>query len=235
MATTGLIYPYYAKYRNTGNDVEYYDGGVLGKAISFTPTIEVSEDNDLWADNGVVESDGEFIGGTIEVSTDDLSQKVSAAILGLTPTEITVGSETVSELRYNDDLHVPYLGFGTIFTKRRTTNGIRRTFFRAVVLTKIMFNIPAHAATTRAGAIEWQVPTLTARVFRDDTEKHDWQREAEIDTETLARAYVKQLLNITTEDDVDGGVQGVAAYSAPTITDSGIYIPGGHHGEAGDE
>ena len=234
MATTGLIYPYYAKYRNTGNVVEYYDGGVLGRAISFTPTIEVSEDNNLWANNMVVESDGEFIGGTLEISTDDLSQKVSADILGLIPTEITVGSETVTELRYNDDLQVPYLGFGTIFTKRLTTNGIRRAFFRAIVFTKIMFNIPAFAATTRAGAIEWQVPTLTARIFRDDTEKHDWHRWADVDTETLARAYIEQILNITITEGEGEGIQGVAAYSAPTTTDSGIYIPGGYHG-GGDE
>ena len=195
MATTGLIHPYYAKYayNETTGEVTYSDGARLAKAVSVDITINTTDDNHLYADNGIAETDTAFAGGAITLSTDDLPQDISAAILGITPTTLTVGSESVSEIIFDDDTAAPDLGFGIIFTKIR--HGVR--LYRAVVLNKIKFNIPSDAATTQGETITWQVPEITGTIMRADDAKHKWKREATVDAETTADAYIKQILSIT--------------------------------------
>ena len=197
MATIGLSKPYYAIYTATGSAVSYASGGVLGKATEANIDIETSEDNNLYADNGIAETDRQFTGGTLTLSTDDLSQEVSKAILGLKEEALDtiegITDEDVQELIYDDTQQTPYLGVGFIVKKVR--GGV--TMWRAVVLTKIMFSIPSDAATTQGESIEWQVPELSATVMRDDSATHIWKREATFTTEAQAEAYIKDRLNIT--------------------------------------
>lgn len=116
MATIGLSKPYYAVYSNTGTTVSYANGGVMGKATEANIEVETTEDNNLYADNSIAETDRSFAGGTLTLSTDDLSQEVSKAILGIkeeTISEITgVTDEDASELIYDDTQETPYLGTG---------------------------------------------------------------------------------------------------------------------------
>ncbi len=77
MATIGLSKPYYAVYSNTGTTVSYANGGVMGKATEANIEVETTEDNNLYADNAIAETDRSFAGGTLTLSTDDLSQEVS--------------------------------------------------------------------------------------------------------------------------------------------------------------
>lgn len=118
MATIGLSKPYYAVYSNTGTTVSYANGGVMGKATEANIEVETTEDNNLYADNSIAETDRSFAGGTLTLSTDDLSQEVSKAILGIKEepiSEITgVTDEDASELIYDDTQETPYLGTGFI-------------------------------------------------------------------------------------------------------------------------
>ena len=197
MATIGLSKPYYAKYSNAGSVVTYSEGGVMGKAVEANIEIETSEDNNLYADNTIAETDKTFTGGTLTLSTDELSQEVAKAMLGVTETPITgitgVTDEEASELIWNDDQMTPYLGIGMIIKKM--VAGVIK--WRAVVLTKVMFNIPADAATTQGESIEWQTPELSGTIMRDDTAKHTWKTEATFTTEAQAEAYIKNRLSIT--------------------------------------
>lgn len=194
MATIGVSKPYYGIYENNDGVVSYTGGAVFAKAVEFSATIDSSEDNNLYADNGIAEADRSFGGGSISVTTDDIEQAAAAAILGITPSTITVGETTeVSELVYNDDMTVPDLGFGIIIKKKK--DGIDK--YRAVFFHKIKFNIPEDAATTQGETIEWQTPTIEGTIMRDDSEKHGWKSEATLDTEALAVAYLKQKLGIT--------------------------------------
>lgn len=195
MATIGLSKPYYAKYGNSGNVVTYTDGGILAKAVEFSAEIESTEDNNLYADNGIAEADRSFSGGTFTITTDDLTQEASAAILGLKPKTIEIDgitTESPTELVYGEDQEIPYLGFGVIIKKKQ--NGSYK--YRAVVFTKIMFSIPAESATTQGDTIEWQTPELTATIMRDDTSSHTWKRESTLDSEADAELYIKDCLNI---------------------------------------
>ena len=197
MAVIGLSKPYYGIYSATGNAVSYANGAVMGKATEANIEIDTTEDNNLYADNGIAETDRSFAGGTLTLSTDDLSQEVTKAILGLTETAITgiegVTDTSVKELVYDDTQTTPYLGVGFIVKKK--VGGAYK--WRAVVLSKVMFSVPADAATTQGESIEWQVPELSATIMRDDSETHMWKREATFTTEAQAEAYIKNRLSIT--------------------------------------
>ncbi len=197
MATIGLSKPYYAKYAITGGKIGYTDGGLLGKAVEVSVQIDTSESNNLYADNGIAESDTSFAGGTLTITTDDLEQEAAAAILGLTANTYKVGAgedaEQVSELVFDDDMTTPDLGVGFVIKKKK--GGAYK--YRAIVLHKVKFNIPEDAATTQGETIEWQKPELEAVIMRDDSAKHGWKSEATVESEALAEAYIKQKLDIT--------------------------------------
>lgn len=197
MAVIGLSKPYYGIYSATGSAVSYANGAVMGKATEANIEIDTTEDNNLYADNAIAETDRSFAGGTLTLSTDDLSQEVTKAILGLTETAITgiegVTDTSVKELVYDDTQNTPYLGVGFIVKKK--VGGAYK--WRAVVLSKVMFSVPADAATTQGESIEWQVPELSATIMRDDSATHMWKREATFTTEAQAEAYIKARLNIT--------------------------------------
>ena len=197
MATIGLSKPYYAIYAEAGGVVSYSDGAVMGKATEANISIETSEDNNLYGDNGLAETDRRFANGTLTLSTTDLSQEVSKAILGLTEQAITgidgVTDTSVKELVYDDGQVTPYLGVGFIIKKK--VNGAYK--WRGVVLPKVMFSVPEDAATTQGESIEWQTPELTGTIMRDDSATHMWKREATFTTEAQAEAYIKNRLSIT--------------------------------------
>lgn len=196
MATIGLSKPYYAIYAEAGDVVSYSDGAVMGKATEANISIETTEDNNLYGDNGLAETDRRFANGTLTLSTTDLSQEVSKAILGLTEQAITgidgVTDTSVKELVYDDAQVTPYLGVGFIIKKK--VNGAYK--WRGVVLPKVMFSVPEDAATTQGESIEWQTPELTGTIMRDDSATHVWKKEATFTTEAQAEAYIKARLGI---------------------------------------
>lgn len=196
MATIGLSKPYFAVYSVAGSTVSYANGAVMGKATEANIEIDTTEDNNLYADNAIAETDRTFAGGTLTLSTDDLSQEVSKAILGLAEQAITgiegVTDTSVKELLYDDQQQTPYLGVGFIIKKK--VGGVYK--WRGVILTKVMFSTPADAATTQGETIEWQTPELSATIMRDDSTNHMWKREATFTTEAQAEAYIKDRLGI---------------------------------------
>ena len=52
------------------------------------------------------------------------------------------------------------------------------------------------SATTQGEAVEWQTPAIEGTIFRDDSATHVWKREATLDSEEKAEAYIKQVLHI---------------------------------------
>ena len=196
MAKVGLSKPYYAVYSEGSGTPSYSAGAVMGKATEANIEIDTADNNNLYGDNGIAETDVQFAGGTLTLSTTDLSPEVSAAILGITPTtvsEITgVTDEDVKELVFDDNQVTPYLGVG--FIVKHIVNGV--TKWRGIVLTKVIFSVPPDSATTQGETIEWQVPELTGTIMRDDSAAHAWKREAMFTTEAQAETYIKARLSI---------------------------------------
>ena len=193
MAKKGLSKPFLGEYDDTNGNLTYTNGRVLGHAIEYGVEIEESDDNPLYGDNVVIEHDnGAFSGGTLTLNTSELTQADSKWLLGVTEQSVSVGSKTVKELVFNDDLRPKVLGFGII--EQHQINDI--DMYRTVVLCKVVPNIPPEAATTRGESIEWQTEEITFRIERAGDAKHSWKRTAEHESEADAAAYLSEVLGV---------------------------------------
>lgn len=194
MAKIGVSGPWVAKYNNINGIVSYTDGVKLAKMTEFEAAPDdAGGQNNFFADNGIAESDSGSSGsGTITESVDNFSQEGSKLILGIKEETVTVDGSPVKELVFDDDAAPGYFGHGIVVKKRK--NG--KDLWRAVVHTKVMYSVPSDAATTQGESIEWQAEELSAKYMRDDTAKRRWKREATLNTEQDAIAYVEHVLNI---------------------------------------
>ena len=122
MAIIGVSYPYYAIYNNAGDSVTYSKGGELGRMTEVDVVINTSEDNNLYANNSIAETDRQFTDGTLTVGTDHLSQDVSKAILGVREEDLEeipgVTDTGVKELIFDDNMTNPYLGQGYVIMQQ---------------------------------------------------------------------------------------------------------------------
>lgn len=223
MATIGLSKPYYAIYNENGGVPTYSGGGLIGKATEMSLELEGAEANVLYADNGPAESDNQFAGGSLTLSTDDLLPEPMLAILGLKQEAMDIDEITTSSpqwIVYDDDQEIPYVGFGGIIKAKQ--NNV--TKWIAVVLTKIQFANPGVTAVTQGETIEWQTKELTANVMRDDSAKHRWQMmSTPMDTEEDAEAAIKKILNITNPSPTLG-VLTVSSAEGQEIGDTKITV-----------
>lgn len=194
MATIGLSKPYYALYSASGNTVTYSSPGFLGKATELSVEIESADDNNLFADNGIAESDNQFAGGSLSITVDDLLQSAIKTVLGVQTQAITSETITTADpewLVYNEDQVIPYVGFGGIIKKK--VNGAIK--YVALVLTKVQFKNQNDEATTQEDEIEWQTQALEGTIMRDDTAKKGWRYLSSLmDTEADALAAIQTIL-----------------------------------------
>ena len=198
MAIKGLSIPVFAKYHNNNGNVSYSDGIINPHAVEYGMDVEAGDSNPLYADNKIQEdSAGTFSNGTLTLTVDDLIAAVSKYLLGLKEINRTVGGNTVKELIYDDDMNTPYLGVGLI--EEHQIDNINQ--YRAVILKKVKFNIPAGAATTRGESVEWQTKAITGTIQRSDSktngEKFPWMGEAWFTSEADAIAYLKAMLSVS--------------------------------------
>lgn len=199
MATIGLSHPYIARYTNAGSSVSYAGGRLLGKATELSIELKDGNTNILFADNAPAESDNQFSGGSLRITTDDLRPQAYIAALGVVSEAIDTPGVTTPGAAWlvsDDDQVVPYLGFGAIAMKQMN-NVIK---YVGIVLDKVQFSNPNNAIKTKGETIEWQTPQLSGQIFRSDKEKHDWKRiTTPLDTEAEADAAVRAYLNISEE------------------------------------
>jgi phi13 family phage major tail protein len=186
MAIIGVRKPHVAKYDFADGAITYTDYTQVAKATEINIEIATSDSNDLYADDDIAESDKSFGGGTVTLTTDDLSQGSSALILGITPSTVQIDGETVEYLDYNDDQAAPDLGFGIIISKIKA--GVRN--YRALVLPKVKFAIPSDAATTNGKTIEWKTQQITGTIMRDESAKRSWKKDATFGSEEEALAFI---------------------------------------------
>ena len=198
MIITGVSKPFFAKYSEQNGEVSYSEGGILGRMKEVGLVVNTSGgENAVYLDNVLAESDRTFSDGTLTLATDLLSQEVSATILGVHTEPLGriegVTDENVFEHIYDDDQKSPNLGVGLVIRGKERGAAC----WKGIVLTKVKFDVPEDAATTGEKQISWQVPTVTAAVMRDGTEKHSWKKDAVFSSEAQAVAYIKNRLNIT--------------------------------------
>lgn len=201
MAIVGLSYPVLAKYAVSNGSITYSEGRAIGHAINYSTSFETSDDNNLYGDNMIVETDsGRFQKGTLTLQTSELTPADSAWLLGVSATSTsftpsgTSTAVTYSEYIYDDDLKPENLGFGII--EKHIIND--ETKFRPMILTKLLSKIQADQADTQGETISWQTESVEFGIQRDDSAKHAWKIEGDFLTdEATARAYLDSKLNVS--------------------------------------
>ena len=195
MAKIGLSKPRAATYTASGDTVTYSNPIVLGKYTAFNMDVGSNNDNDLYADNAIAETDPTFQDGTATLTTDDLAADIMAAVLGLTTEEIEaegVTTEGASWMVWGDSQSVPYLGIGGVI-KRKQNGSI---LWQGFVLPKVQFQNPAFALETQGETISWQTQEITANIMRSDAADHRWfMLSSEFTTEAEADAAVLAFLS----------------------------------------
>lgn len=199
MALIGLSKPYIATYVNNNGTVTYSARTVLGKYTNLDLSLDSADENILYADNGPAESDSQFSGGTVTVTTDDILAAAFKTALGLTESAIatTVATTTPTPkwLVFDDSQNAPYFALGGIIKKR--VNG--STKWVCFVLEKIKFRNPDLSVATQGETIEWQTPELEATILRSDASGHPWFRmSSELDSEEDAVAILEDYMTVTT-------------------------------------
>lgn len=194
MAIVGCSYFKGGIYNNNEGVITYSSQAVIAKLVRMNIDLEESDDNEFRADNGVDETDTTFAGGNYEVVTNDLTDEMSALILGLqqnTLGNISGITDTgVKEIVFDDRQNAPYMGVGNVVKHKR--NGVY--YYKAIVLTKIQFKTPAESWETQGKTITWQTPTIRATIMKDDSEHHMWKRVSTFTTEAQAIAYINAML-----------------------------------------
>jgi phi13 family phage major tail protein len=167
----------------SGNDTEQYGTiKVFAKAISATTSINTSKVK-MYADNGVAEMVNEFSSGQLTFAGDDLEDDVEADVAGETVEE---GTGAI----INKDTDTPnYLRWGGIV--RRIKNNVVQ--HRAVIFTKVMFDVPADDYETKGESIVFKSTTLTGEIMRN--KDHQWRiRSAWMASEAEAETFLDENL-----------------------------------------
>lgn len=196
MAIKGLSIPVFGKYDYDGSTVTYSNPTIMAKAVEYSVSWEVGDNNPFYADNAIAENDkGTFQSGELTLTTDDLTQEVSALILGTSTYEETFtvdgASQTATVQVYDDTQNSPYLGVGVIETHQKSD----ADKYRAVFFPKVNFSIPEEAAATKEDEIDWQTREITGTINRSDevssSGTHPWMNDAWFDSEASALAWLK--------------------------------------------
>lgn len=166
MATIGLDLPHYAKITMQDGVETYGTPAVLAKAITANINIE-APDSDLYADDGIDETVGGFVSGTLSLNVNDLAPSVLADLLG-----VRVDKNGVVVSSAEDISNEVAIAFRAL-----KGNGKYRYFW----LYRVKFSVPSTALATKNNSITFQTPTIEGKIMRrnkvDDQDKHPWKAE----------------------------------------------------------
>jgi hypothetical protein len=194
MARIGLEKFYAGVYNYANGAVSYTGSKLFGKAVDLEIEWDFADDNDLYADNVIVENDGrEPSGGTVKINTDNLDPAAFTLLSGITPVAKTLSDEsTVQEFEIGKDGHkTPYVGFGSVVNKM--VGGVQK--YRAIVIRKAKFPLGNEAAETKGESIDWKTDEIEGTIYKPEVGGF----ETWIETESLAQAvrYIEDELDIT--------------------------------------
>jgi hypothetical protein len=189
MGAIGLKHPVFAPVSTepAGSLPTYGSGLVVGKAMEANVSIE-HQSAMLYADDEIAESDRGFLSGTITLGVDDLINEAVIAMLGSQAKTI----ESVDVIRDAALYEPSYGGFG--YYRVRKKNGVR--LIRAFWYYKTKWVQPSEDAKTKAGAIEWQTPSITGDIFTVADSDETWRDKADFTTEADAIAWLDEKANI---------------------------------------
>ena len=190
MAEIGMQYPVWAELTGESEGQPVYGTGlVMGKAVSANLSWQ-REDNELYGDDIVAETDNSITGYTLDLTTTDLVEEAEQKILGLEKVGSTDEYEQTGE-------PTPYGGHGYIRVLVR--NGVR--LYKAVWYPKIQFGKNSETSNTKGKSISWGTPTLNGKgmgIYNDESGKAKFRKQQVFTTMAAAKAYLNTKANIST-------------------------------------
>lgn len=190
MAKIGLKYPVYAIYAENGTTVTYSSGAVLAKAISAKVNISTNDEK-LYADDAICESDKSFASGTVTIGVDDLYDAAKVSLLGYIEGAIIDVSAGTKELSAPGAANLPYVGFG--FYARTKRGGVDK--WRAIWLKKVQFGEPSDEFETKGEKTTFKTPEIEGNVMV--AADGNWKTEGTFDTEAEAVTFLNTKAGIT--------------------------------------
>ena len=198
MAGIGLYGVFYAKATIADGALTGYQGAKsMGKAISasFEPGSD-GNDNHLWANNAIAESDAAAAaGGTLTVTLDRLTEEAHEDLFGLTKKEesVNVGDSPVTGTGYDYTGNEQSAAVGVAFIRWRQEDQ-SRAFHEAVIFSHCTFHEPDESFETydADNGVEWQTPELEATVAGGtSTGTFPWRKKYTFPTQEAAVAFIK--------------------------------------------
>ena len=189
MAEIGMQYPVWAELTSESNNtLTYGTGVVMGKAVEASLNWQ-KEDNELYGDDAVRETDQSLTGYTLDLGTTEMVEDVEAKVLGVAK----VGSTDEYEITDDDP---PYGGVGYIRVLKR--GGTR--LYKAVWYPKIQFAQPNETSGTKQKNITWKTPKISGKgmsAFDDASGKGKFRKQQVFTTLAAAKAYLNGKANIS--------------------------------------
>lgn len=194
MAHIGMKYPVAAPWAE-GNT--YSEGFVVAKAINFTGTPNKNE-VELYADDGVAETDRSVKDWGTSLGVDDLSLEMQAKLLGHTYVKATGDDDTGTpeSIEVGTDDEPPFFGMG--FYKRRKKNGV--VSFTAIWLYKVQNSEPTENAETKGDTVNFQTATIEGKAYPVEVDgKMSIGKKLVFTTEAAAKKWLETQAKITGE------------------------------------
>ena len=187
MAKIGLKYPKYAVATVTTNasGVETETFGTVktaGRAISADISVNAA-DAKFYADDGVAETDREFIDGTITMSVDELAAETVSELCG---TELETPS---GDLVSGENDTAPYVRFGFIVPKM--VRGVRK--WMGLVFMRVKFAEPEDSYETKGESVTFAGTNITGDIMKNPA-GHWKRRSADKTTEADAVSWLEAAL-----------------------------------------
>lgn len=149
----------------------------MAKAITAELSVEVAEAV-LYGDDGVDEKASEFVSGTLSLNVTDLTDEITAEMLGKKKdTDGVIFSNTADD--------PPYLAIGFRAKKPRGR-------FKYVWLYLVKFKVPSESYQTKGDGIEFKTPELEGTIIADAG--GNWKADKVMTPdETLAKDWFKKV------------------------------------------
>lgn len=173
------------KTEEKGKACVYENGMSFGRAINATVSFTKAQ-TELYADDGVAESDNSITGGSVTLGIDDIPDEA----LPMIGYEKVPGAEGQSPEYIKTSESSDYVGLG--FTRTRVQNGVRT--HEAIWLYKIQLGLDSLDAQTKGQQMQWQTPTLSGALMSVQNTaslKTNWHAFKPFEKEADAVAYLK--------------------------------------------
>lgn len=169
------------RYGILDEETETYGGALkVGKAIDCKVSLDLNS-AELYADDGLAESDYSVKKGTVTITVDEDDDKTMS---NLTGHEISEDGEII---RKDSDI-APYVGFGRIITK--VVEGKYK--YKVEFLNKVKFKDALPDEKTKGESVEFTTTTLEGSVLK--LTDGSWSKTKTFETYNEAISYLESLL-----------------------------------------